>query len=207
MPTPWASAIKDSGQLTIFNKAKEWANPVNAAIRTFNNLSLGVKLVSADEEQNANVVVVLALGAADYDWPGNRSFEGYKIKTKPGFKADILHGQTSTVSDPNRNEIQFALIFLPGSLTGVNDRQKEVVVVHEFIHSSGLDGGIGGGKQDPKQDHDVVGIMVPQMKADGSGLIEYMPEKGAKPMPPIRVGAQTLCKIRMLWTNADSCKK
>ncbi len=35
---------------------------------------------------------------------------------------------------------------------------------------------------------------------------EYIPDKGAKPMPPIRVGPQTLCKMRMLWSGAKDCK-
>ena len=45
-------------------------------------------------------------------------------------------------------------------------------------------------------------IMVANMKVDGKGLIEYIPHKNAKPMPPIRVGTQTICKLQRIWTAA-----
>src|SRR5690242_10184572 len=108
MPTPWRKQLKQAGQLTVFNKATTWAIPVAAAIRSFNSLSFGVKLVAVKEEKAANIVVVLAPGPTKYDWPGNQDFEGYAIKTRAGFKADILHGETRTAADPNAHEIVFA---------------------------------------------------------------------------------------------------
>jgi hypothetical protein len=93
--------------------------------------------------------------------------------------------------------IFFAAVFLPGKIKKATDCQKEMIVVHEFIHSAGLN---------DKDWHDSAGIMFSPMKEDGGGLIEYIPDKGVKPMPPIRVGAQTMCKMKMLWAGAKDCK-
>jgi hypothetical protein len=69
-----------------------------------------------------------------------------------------------------------------------------MVVVHEFIHACGLNDW-----------HDTVGLMFPDMQEQGGGLIEYLPEKGAKPMPPIRLGSKTVCKVKMLWSGGEAC--
>jgi hypothetical protein len=132
---------------------------------------------------------------------------GDTAKTRPEFKVDGLHGQTSTFTDKKRNEIFFAVIFLPGKVQKATDKQKEVIVVHEFIHSCGLDGGLPNGNKDPNQDHDTAGIMFGVMKEADGGLIEYMPEKNAKSMPPIRLGAQTLCKAHAIWSGGEACKE
>src|SRR5262249_26694904 len=155
MPTPWLKRIREAAQLSVYNKAAAWAHPVEAAIRTFNHLSFGVKLVATKEESAADVVLVLAMGPAKYDWPGNRDYQGSTLKPRAGCRADALHGQTTTTADPNLGEIVFAAVFLPGGVKAT-DRQKEVVVVHEFFHCCGLDGGRPDGKQDPNQDHDTV---------------------------------------------------
>jgi hypothetical protein len=38
MPTPWLKRIRETGQLTVFNKATAWAVPVDAAVKSFNKL-------------------------------------------------------------------------------------------------------------------------------------------------------------------------
>ena len=181
MPTPWLKRIRETGQLTVFNKATAWAVPVDAAVKSFNKLSFGVKLVVGKEEKAANIVVILATGPQQYTYFGDTA------KTLPDFKADILHGQATTLADGNRKEVFFAVVFLPGKVKEATNGQKEIIVVHELIHASGLD------------DHDSAGIMFSSMKKDKGGLIEYLPDKGAKPMPPIRVGTETLRKMGMLW--------
>ena len=196
MPTPWLKRIRRTGQLTVHNKARTWAVAVDAAIARFNTLGLSVKLVAEKEEQAANVVVLLSDGAETYKYDGDTA--------TARFDASIMHGQTTTLADQKRNEIFFAVIFLPAKVKGATAGQKELMVIHELIHAAGLDGGTPGGTRDKNQDHDTVGIMVANMKADGNGLIEYMPEKGAKGMPPVRVGAQTLCRLRRIWAD-DGC--
>jgi hypothetical protein len=68
-----------------------------------------------------------------------------------------------------------------------------VIVVHELIHACGMD------------IHDSVGIMFGEMKEANGGLIEYLHDKGARPMPPIRVGSKTVCTMRMLWSDGEAC--
>ena len=54
MPNQWLKPIRETGQLTVFNKATAWAVPVVTAIKSFNNVSLGVKIVAGKEEKDAN---------------------------------------------------------------------------------------------------------------------------------------------------------
>ncbi len=197
MPTPWLKRIRKTGQLTVHNRADSWKTAVDTAIASFNNLGFGVKLVEEKEEKSANIVVKLSDGSETYP------YYGQKITAQ--FPAERLHGLCRTLVDDNKKEIFFAVIFLPGKVKKPTAKQKEVITVHELIHACGLNGLLADGSKDPNDDHDIVGIMVAQMKVDGDGLIEYMPEKGAKAMTPIRVGGQTMCKAQMLW-GADACK-
>ena len=122
------------------------------------------------------------------------SHSGATAKTGAKFKADGLHGQTSNFSDFKSKEIIFAVVFLPGKAKKATRKQKEIVVVHEFIHACGMD------------EHDTVGIMFSVMKEEDGGLIEYLKTKGAKPMPPIRVGSLTLCIMQNLWAGGGTCE-
>lgn len=49
--------------------------------------------------------------------------------------------------------------------------------------------------------------MVAQMQVSGRGLLEYMPARGAKAMPPIRISGKTLCAARQLWSHPDQCEE
>jgi hypothetical protein len=190
MPHQWLKRIRKTGQLTVFNKATAWAVPVAAAIKSFNSFSLGVKLVDEKAEKAANIVLVLANG------PGEKvTHYGDTTQAGADFKADSLHGEARTFRDQKPDEIFFAAVFLPGKLKKATNGQKEVIVVHKLIHASGLDDW-----------HDSIGIMFANMKEEHGGLIEYLHDEGAKPMPPIRVGSQTLCKMKMLWSGAKDCK-
>jgi len=186
MPTPWLKRIKETGQLTVFNKATAWTDSIHAAMTTFNGLSMGVKLVNEQQEKSANIVIILANGPQQYKYYGDIADSG------SDFTADSLSGETSALIDKRMKAIFFAAIFLPGKIPKATKDQKQVVVVHEFIHASGMPG-----------EHEDVGIMFPQMKESGSGLIEYLPDQDAKPMPPIRLGPQTRCKIQMVWSGAS----
>ncbi|WP_367870341.1 hypothetical protein [Luteolibacter sp. Populi] len=197
MPTPWLKRIRTTGQLTVHNRAGAWAVAVDAAISKFNVLGFPVKLAAEKVETSANVVVKLSNGAETYTHYGDSA--------TAQFDAAKLHGQTSTMADKKRNAIFFAVIFLPGKVPNVTAEQKEIITIHELIHACGLDGGRGDGTYDKQgQDHDSMGIMVANMKVDGKGLIEYMPDKNAKAMPPIRIGTQTICKLQRIWT-ATGC--
>lgn len=192
MPTPWLESIRKKKQLTVFNKATSWAVPVSKAIKAFNHLSLGVKMVSVKEEKAANIVLILANKAGDQYNYDNINYGAIKVRTRPDFKADSLHGQNSTLADPDLKSIFFSVIFLPGKLENATNSQKEVVVVHELIHACGMDV------------HDSIGIMFPQMMKKDGGLIEYLHEKGTKAMPPIRVGSKTRCIMSLLWSEKIS---
>lgn len=192
--SPWIKSIRETKQLKVFNKATPWAAPVSAALRSFNNLALGVTVVAENEEKSANIVLVLGQNSA-LEYKYHNSYYGeVNVKPKPGFKADSLHGRANTLKDADSKEVFFAVIFLPGKLKKATDAQKEVVIVHELIHACGF------------EEHDSVGIMYPQMMEQDGGLIEYLHEKGDKPMPPIRVGSKTRCTVKLLWSG-EACQK
>jgi hypothetical protein len=203
MPTPWFRRVKQAGELTVFNNGGTWSSDVEKALATFNGLGFPVKLVKTTDEKNALIKVKLAMG------PDSVSSWGNTVSTKSDFDPSFLHGLTVPLTEIHERkrtfEIIFAGIFLPGKAEATS-RQREVIVVHEFIHACGLDEGQTDGSKDAKgQDHDVVGIMFPQMKTQGDGLIEYLAEKDAAPMTPIRVGSQTRCKIQMIW-GTEACR-
>jgi len=205
MPTPWFRRARAAGELTVFNKAGAWSAAADKALATFNSLGFPVKLVATKDEKNANIVVKLSVGADSVtNW-------GKTASTGSGFDPKILHGLTVPLTEihekPRKTiEIIFAAIFLPGRVEATH-KQQEVIIVHEFIHACGLDGGLPDGSKDTiKQDHDSTGIMFAQMAKEGDGLIEYLHDKGAKAMTPIRVGGQTQCKIQMIW-GTEACKK
>ncbi|HEY0462265.1 MAG TPA: hypothetical protein VGC97_24240 [Pyrinomonadaceae bacterium] len=202
MPTKWNRGVRETGKLKVYNKAGGWSAAVDGAIGSFNNLGLGVQLIKESDETAANVVVVLANGADTYP-------RGSYVLTAEKFTADILHGMAKTRATSARRgrdvEIDFAVVFLPGRVPNATPKQKEVIVVHELIHASGLNGGLPNGSDAPNKDHDSEGIMYPQMQIAGDGLIEQLHDKGASPMTPIRVGVKTRCTLRMLWTN-EGCE-
>lgn len=196
MPLKWFIRFRKTGQLTVFDKAGGWSPALKKAIATFNGLNFGVKLVEEKNEREANIVVMLSNGADSYPHP--------KKTIKADFPAEKLHGEAHTLVDAaKRWEIEFAVIFLPGKIEKITQKQQEVVIVHEFIHAAGLNGLLPGGAE--TNDHDDVGIMFSHMVSDGDGLIEYLHDKDVNAMPPIRVGSKTMCKMRSLWAAGESC--
>lgn len=199
MPTKWNRGVRETGKLKVFNKGGGWSAAVDAAIGSFNNLGLGVQLEKESSEDSANVVVTLSNGSETY----SRGTYSYTVN----FPAEKLHGKAWTVATAARRgrdvEIDFAVVFLPGRVPNPTPKQKEVIVVHELIHASGLNGGLPNGSDAPNKDHDSEGIMYPYMEVAGDGLIEQLHERDTRPMSPIRVGVKTRCKMRMLWTNED----
>jgi len=182
MPTPWLNRIRETGQLTVFNKGGAWINSINAAIRTFNTLPFSVKLVAAKEEKSANVVVILAHAPQHY------TRDGTTVDTDRGYNFDQFQGDTETFTEKRLNAIFFAVIFLPGKLHKPSAGQKEVMIVHEFIHACGVD------------EHETTphgGIMYDIMVPSGEGLKEATNE--GETMPPIRVGPQTLSRVQSVW--------
>jgi predicted Zn-dependent protease len=185
---PWVKSIRNRGTLEVFNKASAWSDAVELAISSFNQLSFGVKLKAVDQERKADVVLLLATGSTHY------SNYGARAQTRSDFKDDKLHGQTTTMADEQTRELMFAVIFLPGKLPDASKQQKQIVVVHEFIHACGMIA------------HDNVGIMNGQMVMEKDGLVELLKDKGSKPMPPIRVGAKTLAVMQTLWPGGGTKK-
>ena len=181
MPTPWLKRIRETGQLTVFNKGGMWADSVNVAIKTFNLLPFeNIELVAEKNEKSANVVVVLANGPTSY------TRDGYTTQPGPDFKADKYEGDTRTLIDGRLKAIFFAAIFLPGKVQ-LTKGQKEAVIVHEFIHACGV------------PEHEATGIMNGYMEPSNGGLKEWGVQ--APPMPPIRLGSLTLNRVESVWMS------
>ena len=197
MPTAWFKRVKNSGVLTVFNKAGKWSSAVENARGTFNKQGFPVRLDSTTDEKNANVVVKLSMGPDSQDSWGNTA------STDSDFDPKRLHGQTITITEIHKKprltvEVIFAAVFLPGKVEATAE-QKEVIIVHEFIHACGLDGGQPDGSKKKDQDHDSEGILYDIMVPMNKGLIEGSKPDGVSEMPPIRVGGHTRCKIQSIW--------
>jgi hypothetical protein len=184
MPTPWLKRIRDTGQLTVFNKGGAWADSVTTAIATFNALPFPVELVAGKDEKSANVVVILANGPQQY------TREGYTVQPDARFQFDQFTGETITLTDKRLNAMFFAVSFLPGKLPKPSEGQKCVMIVHEFIHACGV------------PEHERTGIMYDIMVPSNGGLQEG--DKQAKPMPPIRVGPATLERVNRVWLPIET---
>lgn len=199
MPTKWFKRFRETGQLTVFDRSGSWSPALKKAITTFNALNFGVKLVETKEkERDANIVVMLAEGGESYPYDKN--------SLKADFPTEKMHGRTHTVVHPRRFEIDFALVYLPGKVTDASMRQKEVIIVHELLHAAGLNGSFVNGVHDKQEDHEDVGIMSAKFINKGDGAVEMFAPQGTPAMTPIRVGPQTMCKIRSLWAN-ESCDR
>lgn len=188
MANKWRDHIRTSGELKVHNMAGKWSPSVNNAIRLFNGLGLGVKLVSTPQRTEAHIVVKLSLQNSDsYTHKVNRDEHVIRVN----FDANGVHGKARTLVEQNRHgsEIFFAAVFLPGKRNTANPL-KEMIIVHEFIHAAGMN-----------EDHDSSGIMADTMSVIGNTFVEI---KGAPPMPPIRVGGKTMCMMRDLWLG-EAC--
>ena len=205
MPTPWLDKVKQTKKLLIYNDAGAWKSAVEKAIKTFNSLGFPVTLVDETDVDKANIYVKLAMGPDSHTFK-SRFYGDPDVSTSRKFNPEWPHGDTRLVVDPDRSAVAFAATFLPGKLNNPSEGLKEVVIIHEFIHGCGLDGGIGGGKTDGTQDHDSAGIMYDIMVPDGNGLIEGSKPSGVAAMPPIRVGGRTICKLKSIWTD-DGCEE
>ena len=202
MPLPWIRRIRQAKELTVFNKGGAWGASVTTAVATFNGLGFGVTLVAAAEEKAANIVAKLS--------DGNEVYPYYGQNVKANFDANLTHGQAAPLADKNKRdpdsaaEIYFAVVFLPAKIKNLTAKQKELIVVHEFIHACGMTSPQFANSA--SENHDTVGIMAAQMKKDGDGFIEYLTPKGATAMPPIRVGGHTMCVMRKLWAG-EECRR
>lgn len=200
MPTKWFKRFRETGQLTVYDRAGSWSPALKKAMATFNSLGFGVKVVEEKNERDANIVVKLAKNGETYPYPSRKNI------LKADFPTDKLHGNTQAVAHPRRLEIEFAVVFLPGETAEGSMRQKEVIIVHELLHAAGLSGSFVNGVHDNKSDHEDVGIMCAQFVNKGDGAVEMGAPKDTPAMTPIRVGPQTMCKIRSLWVAGESCK-
>ena len=127
--------------------------------------------------------------------PQQYKYYGDTVKTDSSFKLDYPHGQTSTLTDKRTHEIYFAAIFLLGKIPKLTKGRKEVIIVREFIHACGV-------PEHEKTPHG--GIMYDIMTTSNGGLKEDTTEGEA--MPPIRVGPQTLCRMRTVWSDSGTCE-
>ena len=183
MAVKWKPDVKSSGELTVFNDAGVWKAAVETAMKTFNASGFGVKLVAGKDANTSNIEVRLSDGSSTFDfysqtWPVN-------------FDAAAPHGKTLPFVDPDNDVLIKAAVFLPRKLESMSDEVRVFVTVHEFIHAAGL-------HQNADHDDDS-GAFYARFNIVNGKLLEILPNKGAKPMPPIRFGPKTVSKLRNLW--------
>ncbi len=148
-------------------------------------------MVSSDK---ANVVIKLSSGT------GSHTIEDPyfgKVTVTATFDASAAHGKTKTLVDPDKKVIMNAAVFLPNKLKDATPATKEIVVIHELIHAAGLA---------DNKDHDKTsGVFYSPLEYDSGKLVEWGSGGKFRPMPPVRVGAETLCKLKSLWVENAAC--
>ncbi len=202
MTTAWNKSVRREGKLKVFNGAKTWSIPINSAIESFNAFTFGVTLELVKLETGANVVIQTANGATSYDWDGDPWVKGKSLTSGSDFRSTSLHGKTIAAIETQTKHIHFAVIFLPGAVKKATNGQKHVIVIHEFLHAAGLI----GLSNSTEEGHEDSGVMYPVMSESGQGLIESFSGNTNKPMPPIRLGPLTHCKLHKLWKDATACQ-
>ena len=197
MATPWIRSVRDTKTLTVFNGigTGHWANIFTIALESFNKFAkpTGIKMVSAGDEQQANIIMRLAEGAAHYEYDGT--------KYEKAFSGTTLHGLTRTLA--RDGVIEKAFVFLPAKpqVTVFDNKGQQseqmasqdvmkVIAVHELIHACGLD--------EPR-DHGGDGIFYYPLSYQEGKV--YVPERGKNQalMPPIRPDGIITGKIKELW--------
>ena len=195
MMTPWRKKTRLTGELKVYCPANAWSADVAKAMTTFNGLSLGCQMKTAPDEQKADVIVKLCIGKRDKNSQLAKG-QTYTIQHPEGtltssktFSSDQFGGRTRMLIDDIKREVIGAGIFLPGDYPDPTADQKEMIVVHELIHSTGMD------------DHDSSGLMNDRFQPSGTGILELLPDQGAKSMPPIRLSGKARCKVALAWTK------
>lgn len=193
MAKPWKSSVRSAGRLLVYNDAGAWSRAVDNAISTFNGFALQVTLETTTEESDANVVVKLTHGnTGSYTYRDR--FYG-EVPITATFDASRAHGKTKPLVDPDRGIIVFAAVFLPERLDARASAVREVVSVHEFIHAAGMD-------SDDDHDHRE-GVFYSPMEVSGATITEW--GMGHPPMPPVRIGPNTVCRVNALWADNVTC--
>jgi hypothetical protein len=193
MATPWKRRVRSAAKLTAMNQGGSWKSVIESAIKRFNTLGFGVSYESVSSD-GANVVIKLSEGT------GAHTFEDPyygKATVNAVFDATAAHGKTKTLVDPDKNVIMNAAVFLPNKLRNANPKTKEIVVIHELIHAAGLD---------DNKDHDKTsGVFYSPLEYNSGKLVEWGSGGKFPPMPPVRVGAATKCKLKALWVDNAAC--
>jgi hypothetical protein len=195
MAKPWVRSVQKKGELTVFNglSTASWVHVFKSALQLFNDLGTPVKMTAADKEESADVVMRVSTGPTTFDY-GGTSFPGKNLDPT------MLHGATRFVGGQDGTEK--AMVFLPNDpksapmfIKGRTVYEKasldmlKVIAVHELIHACGLENG------DHATDD---GLFYFHLAPDGKGKI-IVPQGSSAAMPPLRLGASTVAKLKSLW--------
>jgi hypothetical protein len=197
MATPWIRHVRNTKTLKVFNGigGGQWANIFALSLASFNKFAkqAGIKMVPADSEQEANIIMRLGDETVNFEYD--------KTQYQKSFSGTALHGLTKTLS--RDGVIEKAFVFLPArpmvtvfdnkgnqSEQLANQGIMEVIAVHELIHACGLD---------EMKDHGGDGIFYYPL-AYQNGKV-YVPERGKNQalMPPLRGDGMVVGKIKHLW--------
>jgi len=202
MAKPWMESVKTTGELSVYKKnfSGIWKNVFMPALESFNKLNkkyeLGVKMVPAKDEAQANIVMHVSDKVAKYTFDGTT-----EVST---FDGKAFHG--ATLGFGTENEIRKAAIFLPsdpqtqaGFIRGkavyekANQNMMRVVAVHELIHACCLDD-----NKDHATNND--GVFAEHLTSVGGKLVSFWSGGKGTPMPPMFLDPATVAAIQSFWS-------
>jgi hypothetical protein len=205
MSIAWIDAVKRTGKLTVYvepDVAKSaFGSVVDGAIKAFNTLSthhdLGVKLAKStaapeDSGGGADVKVAVANGPISFTYD--------KVDHKVQLIGTRLHGRTSQIARQGLMEKAFVflpanpLISSPAAVRGAGRNVKELILLHELVHATGL--------EDSDHGNDDLFQANPNVEAGDSPAQDkvVINFKGkSKYMPPYVLSDSTVNDIKGLW--------
>lgn len=172
----WIDSVRKGDELTVFDgiSSGQWANVFTAALASFNkNSGLKIKMVPSENEDDANIVILLSSGTSTYgDNPK-------PIVINPEFG----HGKTRMFRDEASGEISKVVAFLPITPKENHINVLRMITVHELIHACGLD--------DNEHSNDGVFMTLPNIR---NGQI--FASATSKKMPPLFFSQKTKGQLR-----------
>lgn len=172
----WIDSVRKGDELTVFDgiSSGQWANVFTASLASFNkNSGLKIKMVPSENEDDANIVILLSSGTSTYgDNPK-------PIVINPEFG----HGKTRMFRDEASGEISKVVAFLPITPKENHINVLRMITVHELIHACGLD--------DNEHSNDGVFMTLPNIR---NGQI--FASAASKKMPPLFFSQKTKGQLR-----------
>ena len=202
MATPWTDSVRTSKRLSIHPLASVdkglWKISFQRSVHNLNLLlkanGIGVTLVVPTGSHDSGTGDDVRVEAADGDI--SVSYGGTST-SREKFDGARLHGRTLPASVGDKIEKAFVFLSARPQINTPKGRRPaganiiELIAMHEMVHACGL--------ADSDHSTDDIFQANPAVDYGSSPAADRVLLPGGKSMPPFKLGAQTIAKLKMLW--------